>query len=110
MVKQFNIEHEPVLSELAKKLKAYYGQRLVDLVLFGSRARGEAEHGSDYDVMVVLNGNVDRRIERQATREIILILCRKYDVVIMCHFISPDRYRQERSPFMMNVRREGVLV
>ena len=110
MIKQSNIEHELVLSELARELRACYGQRLVDLILFGSRAREEAEGGSDYDIMVVLNGNVDRRIERQATRKIILQLCRKYDVVIMCHFVSSDRYRQERSPFMMNVRREGVLV
>ncbi len=33
------------------------------LVLFGSRARGDAEPDSDLDVMVILNTPVDREVE-----------------------------------------------
>jgi predicted nucleotidyltransferase len=33
-----------------------YGPRLERVVLFGSRARGDAQPDSDYDVAVFLNG------------------------------------------------------
>lgn len=104
------IDEPLVLSELARELQTHYGQRLAEIVLFGSRARGDADDGSDYDVMVVLRGNVDRKIERQVTKEIVHKLCRKHDVLIICHFVALDRYKEEQSPLMMNVRKEGVLV
>ena len=47
-----------ILAELRQQLEAVYGSRLVKLVLFGSQARGDAEPGSDIDVLVVLKGPV----------------------------------------------------
>jgi len=99
-----------ILGELRETLRSHYGSRLVELVLFGSRARGEAEEESDYDVLVVLQGNVSPGRERQAVGDAVYGICREHDVVIMCHFAAADRYDRERSPFLMNVRREGVLV
>ena len=37
----------------------FYGDRLVQLVLCGSQARGNAEPGSDIEVLVVLWGEVN---------------------------------------------------
>jgi len=79
-------------------------------VLFGSRARGDQDRGSDYDFLVLLKGGVDPRKERQEVGELVYDLCWKYDVVIVCHVVSLERYRSEDSPFMMNVRREGIAV
>jgi len=47
-----------VIAELRRQLMAIYGKRLVRLVLFGSQARGQAEAGSDIDLLVVLQGPV----------------------------------------------------
>ena len=46
---------EPVLRRYRAALEAIYGDRLARVVLFGSRARGDAHGGSDYDVAVFLN-------------------------------------------------------
>jgi uncharacterized protein len=35
---------------------------VADIILFGSRARGDAEEFSDMDVIVVIEGEVDRRV------------------------------------------------
>ena len=101
---------DDVARELALRLRRHYGSRLANAVLFGSRARGNAEQDSDYDVLVVLEGAVDPRRERRETRDLSYELCRERDVVISCHFVSEARFQRERSAFMLNVRREGVPV
>jgi uncharacterized protein len=56
---------DPILRRFRAALDELYGERLERVVLFGSRARGEAGEDSDYDVAVFLNdlkeGDLDNR-------------------------------------------------
>jgi uncharacterized protein len=45
---------DPVLTRFRSALAKTYGERIERVVLFGSRARGEAGPDSDYDVAVFL--------------------------------------------------------
>jgi predicted nucleotidyltransferase len=45
---------DPILKRLRVALDELYGERIERVVLFGSRARGEAGEDSDYDVAVFL--------------------------------------------------------
>jgi uncharacterized protein len=42
------------LNLLARHMLAEFGERVVDIILFGSKARGESSPESDIDVLVVL--------------------------------------------------------
>ena len=97
-----------ILAELRRRLRSLYGSRLSQMVLFGSQARGEAEPGSDIDVLVVLEGPVIPGEEIARSGATIAELSLEYDTVISCVFISADRYATEQSPLLLNVRREGV--
>jgi predicted nucleotidyltransferase len=44
----------PILKRFRDTLDEIYGQRLERVVLYGSRARGDAREDSDYDVAVFL--------------------------------------------------------
>jgi len=99
-----------IVSELRQHLEALYNERLAQIVLFGSQARGDAVSGSDIDVLVVLQGPVRPGQEIARTGEATALLSLKYDTVISCTFVSADRYTTERSPLLLNVRREGVPV
>ena len=99
-----------ILAELRRHLEALYGPRLVHMVLYGSQARGDAEPGSDIDVLVVLQGPVDSYEEMKRTSQFVADLSLHYDEVISCVFISAERFRHEQSPLLMNMRREGVPV
>jgi predicted nucleotidyltransferase len=99
-----------MLTELGNDFRSLYGDRLVRLVLFGSHARGDAVPGSDIDVLVVLRGPVRPGMEIQRAGASKAKLCLKYGEVVSTTFISAQRYETERSPLLLNVRREGVVV
>ena len=52
--------NDPVLTRFRAAVVEIYGDRLERVVLFGSRARGDAREDSDYDVAVFLRGMGDR--------------------------------------------------
>jgi len=51
---------DPILLRIRRSLHAIYGDRIERLVLFGSRARGDAHADSDYDIAVFLEDLTDR--------------------------------------------------
>jgi len=99
-----------ILSELRRELEALYRDRLVRMVLYGSHARGDAEPGSDIDVLVVLKGQVDPCEEIHRTGAIAADLSLRFGEVVCCLFMDEDRFRCRNGPLLRNVRREGVPV
>lgn len=53
------------LRHLVERLKQGFKEDLLGVVLFGSRARNEAELRSDYDIFIICNSLPDKPIERQ---------------------------------------------
>lgn len=102
---------QTILSELRGLLEGCYGDRLKRLVLFGSQARGDAEPGSDIDVLVVLAGPVDTVEEWKRTDDILYdLMCAHECILISCIFMDEERYTIRNGPLLRNVRREGIAV
>jgi predicted nucleotidyltransferase len=99
-----------ILREFRKRLEAVYGDRLVDLILFGSRARGDNDADSDIDVMVVLKGPVSTDSEIARTSDTRLDLCLRHGVVLSCLYVAEARLKMENSSLMIKMRREGLAV
>lgn len=99
-----------LLADLRRRFEALYGPRLVRLMLFGSHARGDAEPGSDIDVLVILEGSVRPGEEIRRTLDSVAELSLENNVVFSCIFVSRERFETELSPLLINVRREGVPV
>lgn len=98
---------QSLIADVRSGLEELYGDRLAALVLFGSYARGDGEPGSDVDLLVVLCGEVHPAHEIARTSGLLGDLSLRYDVVVSCTYVSEASFRTERTPFLMNVRREG---
>jgi predicted nucleotidyltransferase len=101
-----NPSHDPVLVRFRDELHEIYGSRLARIVLFGSRARGDARPDSDYDVAVFLTDFHDRWSEMDRLVPVVTDIL--YDEGAFIHAMP---YRagaeQERTPLMHEIRREG---
>jgi predicted nucleotidyltransferase len=97
----------PVLVRFREAVAEIYGDRVECVVLFGSRARGDARPGSDYDVAVFLRdmGNRFQELDRLAHISTGL-------VEITGEVVNAMAYRagayNERTPLMREIRRDGV--
>jgi len=99
-----------LLPQLRHYLRQLYGKRLVDVVLFGSYARGDATPGSDIDVLVVLQGPVRPGEEIARVGDFTAALSLEHNAVISCTFVSAERFHIEKSPLFLNIHREGIRI
>ena len=98
---------DPILKRLRAALAELYGERLERVVLFGSRARGDAGEDSDYDVAVFLKNLADRW--QEVDRIVPLVTDILYEDGAFIHAM-PHRAGsyEDRTPLMREIRREGI--
>jgi len=101
---------QEILAEYRKRLEEILRDELDALVLYGSQARGDAEEGSDIDVLCVIKGPFDYGELIERTSEASAELSLKYDVVLSRAFVTRQDFESRDIPFLMNVRREGVAL
>jgi uncharacterized protein len=101
---------EEVLRDLDGGLRDLYGERHRGLVLYGSRARGEADEGSDVDLLLLLEGPVEVGREIRRSSGVVASLALKAGLVLSLIPVSIEEYRASSDPYLINARREGAIV
>ena len=98
------------LGELAAALRSLYGERLRDLVLYGSRARGDAGWDSDVDVLVVLDRCEDFWAEFDRINDVAGALFLEHGVLLSALPTDTDEFSHSTKPLFVNARRDGKPV
>ncbi|MFZ5645372.1 MAG: nucleotidyltransferase domain-containing protein [Bacillota bacterium] len=83
-----------------------------EIILYGSRARGDASEDSDFDLLILTNEQVHWKTER-------LLGDRLYNLeletgkLISIQLITREKWNSsmfQTMPFRLNVEREGVII
>jgi predicted nucleotidyltransferase len=98
---------DPILRRFRAALDVLYGDRIERVVLFGSRARGDARDDSDYDVAVFLKGLVDRWQEVDRIVPVVTDILYEDGAFIHAMPYRAGSYA-DRTALMREIRREGI--
>jgi predicted nucleotidyltransferase len=98
---------DPILSRFRAALDEIYGERIERVVLFGSRARGDARPDSDYDVALFLKDLDGFGKEARRIVEIEADILTATGAVINAMPLQAGAYR-DRTGLMWELRREGL--
>lgn len=83
-----------------------------EVILYGSRARGDNKRDSDWDVMILLNRkNVDKKVE-QVFRHHLLDIELEIGVPISVFVYSKSDWEGKYSitPLFKSIKKEGILI
>jgi predicted nucleotidyltransferase len=96
------------VGELIEKLKETYGDNLVKVILYGSKARGDQTEDSDIDIMVVLGDYMDIKKERFKIYDIVWSVCYVYDLLISVIIKNKSDYEKFDTILLKNIENEGI--
>jgi predicted nucleotidyltransferase len=100
------------LRELVEGLKELYGDNLSRVILYGSKARGNATKDSDIDILVVVKEYKRWGDEFKKISDLVFSIEEKYDYDLLISFVikTKEEYMHEKSPLLLNIRKEGICI
>lgn len=108
------MDYEKVaLSSLAEELRKKLGDKLLFIMLFGSKARGDFDEESDIDVFIVVRNDSDLYQQEQVIIELVSELSLRYNVVLSPLVMDASEYRWNlrlKMPLIHFIEREGVVL
>lgn len=111
MISGLSKNEQLVLEKFKKTIEKVIGKNLVELRLYGSKARGEARKNSDVDVLVITSIS-DWHI-CDVIYDIATDILLDYDICISPKVINErdyDHLKKMNTPFIKNLFRNGVTI
>ncbi len=87
-----------------------YNKDLSSIILYGSQSREDFTEGSDIDILIVLNHETKPVQEVRKLSNLLSSIALKFNYIVSCVFISKNRYEQEKSPLILNIKKEGIVL
>jgi len=102
------IGSDPVLERFRTAVAEHFGERLERIVLYGSRARGEARPDSGYDIAIFVHDLGNRWREFKAIAPVTLDLLEEHDATVHAMLYPAGQWRHPSSPLMQEIRKDGL--
>ena len=106
-------ELNSILQKLTQIYRSVYGENLVQVILYGSYARGDYHTDSDVDVVAIVHG--DRKTLQQQLKKVWDFSCElelEYDTILSPTVIPYEEFKQYQTilPYYRNISQEGVVI
>lgn len=107
-LKDVDVQLQKALRPVAKAWKGAMGPNLVSVVLFGSRARGEAKPDSDWDLFVVADGLPERITERSRFLLSFLPVNWRYWTAVIAK--TTAEFESALPPLYLDIALDGIIL
>lgn len=94
------------------KLMEEYADRLIDIILYGSYARGDEDEESDIDLLVLLKSIEDfwKEVHRISEIESKVHEIFDFKILISAIPVSVEDFYNKKTPLFLNARKEGIRI
>jgi predicted nucleotidyltransferase len=103
-------KRDKILSIAKARLVEAFGDKIKDVILFGSRAWGKPTRWSDWDIVVVVRGDYDWRF-RHAVSDIMTDVDLENDIYIQALVVSVEELKntsQGYEPVFVKALSQGI--
>jgi len=100
---------KPLINQIKTHLIKIYGENIKKVILYGSYVRAEATKDSDVDVLVLVDQSLNPFEVRESLSDLLFDMLLKEGELISVIAVPEHLYENYNSPFMLNVRKEGVV-
>jgi predicted nucleotidyltransferase len=102
------------VKQLVNQIKEYliktYGEKIKQVIIYGSYVRNEATKDSDIDVLVVIDDSLNPFEVRKGLSDILFEILFKNGELISVIAVPETFFKNYNSPFILNVKEEGIPV
>ncbi len=99
-----------LINDVKKYLMMMYGEKIREIILYGSHVRGEATRDSDIDILVLIDDSLDPFEVRRSLSDLLFDILLEHDELISVMVLSEGFFKEYNYPFTLNVKREGIRV
>jgi len=97
------------MNELKTLLRKRFPELIDKIILYGSRAENKEKEFSDYDILLILKSNFNRKFESDVF-DIAYDLILKYDIITDLKFVTKDELKTVKGilPFVRDALNKGI--
>ena len=99
-----------LVNQVKNHLMKRYGEKIKEVILYGSHARGEATKDSDIDILVLIDDSIDPFEVRRSLSDLLFDILLESGELISVVILPEDFFENYNYPFILNVKKEGVRV
>ena len=105
--KGWSSQEQPIIDEFVTHVRDTFKERAKRIILYGSRARGDADEESDYDFVVLLDPFYKN--DKETLSDLGYEVACEFNAVIVAFAIALNDFREDKLfYFYENVCKEGV--
>ena len=97
-----------LVNQIKEYLIKMYGGKIKQVILYGSHVRGEATRDSDIDVLVLVDESLNPSEVRKSLSDLLFDILLEKGELISVIAVPEHFFENYNSPFMLNVKKEGV--
>jgi predicted nucleotidyltransferase len=98
-----------LINQVKTHLIKTYGGKIKKVILYGSHVRSEATKDSDIDVLVLVDQSLNPFEVRESLSDLLIDILLEQGELVSVIAIPESIFESYNSPFILNVRKEGLV-
>jgi len=97
-----------LVNQVKNHLIKRYGEKIREVILYGSHVRGKATKDSDMDILVLIDNSLEPFEVRRSLSDLLFDILLEEGEFISVIVLPEDFFKNYNCPFMLNMKKEGI--